>query len=82
MGSIDRVKISVSLPEDDVRFIDDYATQANVSTRSAVIHEAVMMLRSISMETAYTAAWDEWAGSEDAALWDTASSDGLADAQG
>jgi hypothetical protein len=33
------------------------------------------------MAAAYTAAWDEWAGSEDAALWDTTSSDGLADAQ-
>jgi Arc/MetJ-type ribon-helix-helix transcriptional regulator len=76
------MKISVSLPEDDVRFIDEYGAQANVPTRSAVIHEAVTMLRSSSMEAAYTAAWDEWAGSEDAAYWDTTSADGLADAQG
>jgi hypothetical protein len=36
------------------------------------------MVRFAGMAAAYTAAWDEWAGSEDAAQWDTASSDGLA----
>jgi Arc/MetJ-type ribon-helix-helix transcriptional regulator len=75
------MKISVSLPEEDIRFIDEYGAQANVSSRSAVIHEAVTVLRSASMEAAYTAAWDEWAGDEDAAGWETTSSDGLADAQ-
>ncbi len=74
------MKISVSLPEEDVRFIDEYGTQAHVPSRSAVIHEAIMMLRSAGMEAAYTAAWEEWAGSEDAACWDTTSSDGLTDA--
>ena len=61
--------------------LDEYGAQANVPSRSVVIHRGVTMSPT-DMEAAYTAAWDEWAGGEDAAAWDATSSDGLADAQG
>lgn len=76
------MKISVSLPEEDVRFIDAYGAQANVRSRSAVIHKALAMLRSADLEAAYAAAWDEWSHSEDAELWDSTAADGLGDATG
>jgi hypothetical protein len=34
------------------------------------------------MESAYAAAWDEWADSDDAALWDDTANDGITDAAG
>jgi hypothetical protein len=32
------------------------------------------------LEDAYVAAWDDWAASEDAGLWESAAADGIADA--
>lgn len=74
------MKLSVSLSEEDVRFIDSHLRETNAASRSAVIHEALEMLRSADLEDAYLAAWDEWEASEDADLWEQASADGIADA--
>lgn len=74
------MKLSVSLTEEDVAFVDDYAAQTGVPSRSAVIHQAIELLRAAELEDAYSAAWDEWDGSEEAQVWDAATADGLADA--
>src|SRR5262249_56855871 len=79
-GSIDGVKVSISLPDDDVEFIDQYAATAGRKSRSAVVHQAIGLLRNMSLESAYTAAWNEWESSEDARLWDRTVDDGIADA--
>lgn len=42
------------------------------------IHTAVRMLRSSKLGDAYADAWLEWEKSDDAALWDKTTSDGLA----
>jgi Arc/MetJ-type ribon-helix-helix transcriptional regulator len=72
------MKISVSLPDEDVEFLDDYARSQGFESRSAVVHAAVRMLRSAKLGDAYADAWLEWEKSEDAALWDKTTSDGLA----
>ncbi|MBZ4020487.1 ribbon-helix-helix domain-containing protein [Streptomyces purpurogeneiscleroticus] len=74
------MKISVSLPQEDVAFVDEYATRTEAESRSAVIHAAIEMLRAAELEAEYTEAFEEWDASEDAALWDQAAADGLADA--
>ena len=74
------MKLSVSLTVDDVAFVDEYASQAGVASRSAVIHQAIELLRNADLEVAYAEAWDEWDGGEDAALWDSATADGVTDA--
>jgi Arc/MetJ-type ribon-helix-helix transcriptional regulator len=74
------MKLSVSLPDDDVAFIDEYARRIGGRSRSSVLHRAIGLLRMAELESAYTEAWDEWAGSGDAELWDAATGDGLADA--
>jgi Arc/MetJ-type ribon-helix-helix transcriptional regulator len=71
------MKLSVSLAEEDVAFIDDYAAKSNVPSRSAVLHRAVELLRASELEDAYSAAWDEWSAAEDAADWDAATADGV-----
>ena len=40
------MKISVSLPDEDVEFLDSYALNQGYESRSAVVHTAVRMLRS------------------------------------
>lgn len=74
------MKVSISLPEEDLAFLDEYATRHGVTSRSSVIHEAITMLRSAGLEDAYAAAWHEWDDTDDAALWETTSADGLTDA--
>lgn len=73
------MKISVSLPQEDVAFVDEYAARRAADSRSAVIHAAIQMLRESALEEEYLAAWDEWYASEDAELWDRTAGDGISD---
>jgi Arc/MetJ-type ribon-helix-helix transcriptional regulator len=74
------MKVSVSLPDEDVAFVDEYARRLGASSRSSVLHHAIQLLRMSEMQETYAAAWDEWEASEDARLWDNTTGDGLADA--
>jgi Arc/MetJ-type ribon-helix-helix transcriptional regulator len=73
------MKISVSLPQEDVAFVDEYAVRTEAESRSAVIHAAIELLRQAQLEQEYAEAFAEWDGSEDAAFWDQFSGDGLTD---
>jgi hypothetical protein len=70
------MKVSVSLPQEDVEFIDHFARDAGM-TRSAALHEAVDALRRRGLADEYTAAYDEWTASGEAALWEAVSGDGV-----
>jgi Arc/MetJ-type ribon-helix-helix transcriptional regulator len=72
------MKVSVSLPDDDVEFLDSYAQTQGAQSRSAVLHQAVGLLRAAQLADAYEQAWDSWASSDDAAAWETVAADGLA----
>jgi len=72
------MKISVSLPHDDVEFLDEYAKSQGYASRSAVVHTAVRILRSSKLGDSYAEAWQQWAESGDADSWDRAAGDGLA----
>jgi Arc/MetJ-type ribon-helix-helix transcriptional regulator len=74
------VKLSVSLPEDDVAFVDEYARRRGASSRSSVVHRAIALLRLADLESAYADAWDEWERGDGAGQWDSISGDGIADA--
>ena len=69
------MKVSVSLPAEDVDFVDHYARDRG-TTRSAVMHEAVQMLRRRDLALDYEAANDEWAASGEADVWDAVAGDG------
>jgi Arc/MetJ-type ribon-helix-helix transcriptional regulator len=71
------MKVSVSLPEDDVEFLDAYAQEQGIESRSAVLHKAVRLLRATELGDAYEEAFGSWSAEEDAALWDVATGDGL-----
>jgi len=73
------MKLSVSLSSGDVEFIDQYATEHGVESRSAVVQRAVVLLRASELGDDYAAAWDEWESSEDG-VWDSTVSDGLSGA--
>ena len=70
------MKVSVSLPDDDVAFLDDYA-RAHARSRSAVVHEAIAVLRQGTLADAYAQAFDEWEQAGEGGLWAQVSGDGL-----
>ena len=71
------MKVSVSLPEEDVEFLDAYAEAQGIASRSAAMHKAVRLLRASELGPAYEDAWKEWADGEDQDLWENATADGL-----
>jgi len=74
------VKLSVSLPDEDVATLDDYAHAQGLKSRSAAVQRAIRMLRQPALEQDYAAAWDEWEASGEEDTWEAAAADGLADA--
>jgi Arc/MetJ-type ribon-helix-helix transcriptional regulator len=71
------MKVSVSLPDEDVDFLDAYASSQGFASRSAVVHKAVRLLRASELGPAYEDAWQEWAAEGDATAWEPTASDGL-----
>lgn len=67
----------MSLTEDDLRTLDQYAHDQQLPSRSAAVQRAIALLRAPALEQAYAAAWDEWDSSPDAASWDATAGDGL-----
>jgi Arc/MetJ-type ribon-helix-helix transcriptional regulator len=74
------MKLSVSLPEEDVHFLDEAVARGDAPSRSAALHSAIELLRAAGLEDDYAAAFTDWAVSEDAAVWDATTGDGLVDA--
>lgn len=72
------MKLSVSLPDEDVEFLDEYARTQGYRSRSAVVHKAVRLLRASKLGEAYADAWHEWSDSGEADVWDAVAGDGLA----
>ncbi len=66
-------KLSVSLPGELVGFVENYRKKRRVN-RSQVFEEAVRLLRSRELETAY-----RQASAESDKVWDNTAADGLAD---
>jgi Arc/MetJ-type ribon-helix-helix transcriptional regulator len=71
------MKVSVSLPAEDIEYLDQYARERQLGSRSAALHQAVRLLRVAQLGTEYGDAWDEWAQSGDEADWEQTAPDGL-----
>lgn len=71
------MKLSVSLPEEDVAFIDAFMASSRDESRSAVVQRAIAMLRAAELTDQYELAFRAWHGSGDAKAWDAAAGDGI-----
>jgi Arc/MetJ-type ribon-helix-helix transcriptional regulator len=71
------MKVSVSLPDEDVEFLDTYAQSQGLPSRSAVLHKAVRLLRGAELAPAYEEALISWDESEDGAAWDLTAGDNV-----
>jgi Arc/MetJ-type ribon-helix-helix transcriptional regulator len=71
------MKVSVSLPDEDVEYLDAYAVEQGLASRSAAVHRAIRLLRTMELAAPYEAAWSEWSSSGEAGAWEPATGDGL-----
>jgi putative addiction module CopG family antidote len=71
------MKLSVSLPEADVAFLDSETSSGRFESRSAAIHAAVRYLHDRQYTDSYAAAWDEWDESGDSQVWEAVAGDGI-----
>ena len=71
------MKVSVSLPDEDVAFLDAYAQSQGIESRSAVVHRAVGLLRASELGAAYEDAFTSWSRDGEASAWETVAGDGL-----
>lgn len=71
------MKISISLEGKDLTFLDKYASDHSLGTRSAAFRKAIDALRKEELAWQYERAFSEWEGSNDQAFWDQFSGDGI-----
>ena len=72
------MKLSISLPSEEVGFLDAYARSQGIKSRSGVIQAALRLLRTSQLADDYASAWVEW-DDEDARSWDRTADDGIAE---
>jgi predicted transcriptional regulator len=70
------MKLSVSLPDPEVEFLDALAREHN-ETRSATLLRAVRLLRASQLQVDYADAWLEWDESGEGTAWEGVAGDGL-----
>lgn len=70
------MKLSVSVSQEDVALLDDYARASGLRSRSAALKHAIRLLRHAGLEQDYEAAWDDWESSGERAAWEGTVGDG------
>ena len=73
------MKVSVSIPDDDVAYVESQVAGGRFPSRSAVIHAAIKSLRTRDLEAQYAEAAREWHESGEQAVWEVTVADGLDD---
>lgn len=73
------MRLSVSLPESDVEFLDTLTSEHGLPSRSAALTKALRVYRELQLGDAYEKAWKEWEESGEADLRDSTAADGLDD---
>lgn len=71
------MKVSLSIPNVDVEFLDSYAHEHGIESRSAAVQRAIALLRTSQLGDAYELAWQEWDESGEAELWEPTAADAL-----
>jgi antitoxin ParD1/3/4 len=71
-------KLSVTIEPTLLDFLERYQASHARKTKSAVVEEALTLLRERELERAYREAAQEWLENPDAPLWESTAGDGLA----
>ena len=69
------MKVSVSIPDEDIEYLDNYVKAHRFASRSAALRRAIRLLRASELTESYAAAFAEWSDDPDSGAWDTATMD-------
>ncbi len=69
------MKVSVSIPDEDVEFLDNYTKTHQIASRSAALHRAIRLLRASELGDAYAAAFTDWTDDPANDAWDNVVAD-------
>lgn len=72
------MKLSVSVPSEDVAFLDSYAAEHALESRSAALHHAIQALRVRALPGSYAEAWADWDADGEADAWEATTGDAAA----
>ena len=65
----------MSIPDEDVEFLDNYTKTHQVASRSAVLQRAIRLLRASELSEDFAAAFSEWVDDPANEAWDNAVAD-------
>jgi Arc/MetJ-type ribon-helix-helix transcriptional regulator len=68
------IKVSISLDDADLAYLDQQASDGRFPSRSAAVQEAIRLLRESRLADSYVEAFASWVDDD----WDSLSSDGIA----
>lgn len=71
------MKVSVSISDSDMEFLDGYARSHAIASRSAVVQKAIQLLRYSELSQHYEAAFNEWERDDESRVWDAVVMDGV-----
>lgn len=74
------MKVSLSIPDEDIRFLDNFARDHGIASRSAAVQQSIALLRDMELKEHFKIAMREWRESPDSELWESTVGDGLTDA--
>lgn len=69
------MKVSLSIPAEDLAFLDAYVDEHALPSRSAGVHAAIRALRTAALPAAYAGAWADF--DDEAGDWEPTAADGL-----
>ena len=71
------MKVSLSIPNADVEFLESYAHEHGIESRSAAVQRAIGLLRASELGDAYELAWQEWEQLGEAGVWEPTAADAM-----
>jgi hypothetical protein len=71
------MKLSLSIPTEDIAFLDEYASAHELGSRSAAVQVAIKALRVSELPGGYAEAWADWETDGEGEAWEASVGDGL-----
>ncbi len=71
------MKLSISVPDEQVELIDRVISVQGLASRSAAIQQGIELWLNQALVDDYAAAFKEWDASGEAAVWESVAGDGL-----
>ncbi len=70
-------KLSISVKDNWLSFIEEYQKNYNIKSRSEVLERGLAALKQLELQDQYHLAYKEWFNSDENDIWDLTTADGI-----